>query len=61
MPASLEPVEAAKATFEQIDTVKRIVAAYPTTFEIATTADDISHPQGGPHRKPDRYGRRLFD
>ncbi len=42
VPASMEPVEAAKATFEQIDTVKRIVAAYPATFEIATTADDIS-------------------
>ena len=27
VPASLTPVEAAKATFEQIDTVKRIVAA----------------------------------
>ena len=42
VPASLEPVEAAKATFEQIDTVKRIAAAYPSVFEIATTADDIA-------------------
>ena len=42
VPASLAPVEAAKATFEQIDTVKRIVAAYPAVFEIATTADDIA-------------------
>lgn len=41
VPASLEPVEAAKATFEQIDTVKRIVAAHPDVFELATTADDI--------------------
>jgi membrane dipeptidase len=41
VPASLTPVEAAKATFEQIDTVKRIVAAHPDTFEMATTADDI--------------------
>lgn len=41
VPASLTPVEAAKATFEQIDTVKRIVAAHPDTFELATTADDI--------------------
>ena len=39
--ADLTPVEAAKATFEQIDTVKRLVAAYPETFELATTADDI--------------------
>ena len=42
VPASLEPVEAAKATFEQIDTVKRIAAAYPSVSEIATTADDIA-------------------
>lgn len=41
VPASLEPVEAAKATFEQIDTVKRMVAAHPDVFELATTADDI--------------------
>ena len=41
VPAGMEPVEAAKATFEQIDTVKRIVAAHPEVFELATTADDI--------------------
>ncbi|WP_427791816.1 dipeptidase [Brevundimonas diminuta] len=41
VPASLAPVDAAKATFEQIDTVKRIVAAHPDTFELATTADDL--------------------
>lgn len=41
VPASLTPVEAAKATFEQIDTVKRIVAAHRDVFELATTADDI--------------------
>lgn len=41
VPASMAPVEAAKATFEQIDTVKRMVAAHPETFEIATTADDL--------------------
>lgn len=41
VPASLNPVEAAKATFEQIDTVKRIVAAHPDVFELATTAADI--------------------
>lgn len=39
--ASMAPVDAAKATFEQIDTVKRIVAAHPETFELATTADDL--------------------
>lgn len=37
----MEPVEAAKATFEQIDTVKRLVAAHPEVFELATTAADI--------------------
>ena len=41
VPAGLEPVEAAKATFEQIDVVKRMVAAHPDVFELATTADDI--------------------
>jgi membrane dipeptidase len=41
VPASLTPVEAAKATFEQIDSVKRLVAAHPEVFELATTADDI--------------------
>ncbi len=41
VPAGLEPVEAAKATFEQIDVVKRLVAAHPEVFELATTADDI--------------------
>ncbi|HEY0103563.1 MAG TPA: membrane dipeptidase, partial [Brevundimonas sp.] len=41
VPASLTSVEAAKATFEQIDTVKRLVAAHPDVFELATTADDI--------------------
>lgn len=48
VPASLEPVEAAKATFEQIDTVRRIVAAHPDVFELATTADDIEriHAEG---------------
>jgi membrane dipeptidase len=42
VPASLEPVEAAKATFEQIDTVKRIVAAHPDVFALADTAEDVT-------------------
>lgn len=42
VPASMTPLEAARATFEQIDTVKRLVAAYPSVFELATTADDIA-------------------
>lgn len=41
VPATLSPPDAAVATFEQIDTVKRMVAAYPEVFELATTADEI--------------------
>ncbi|WP_029416754.1 dipeptidase [Brevundimonas bacteroides] len=41
VPASLTPVEAAKATFEQIDVVRRMVAAHPDVFELASTAEDI--------------------
>jgi membrane dipeptidase len=41
VPATMTPPDAAVATFEQIDTVKRIVAAHPETFELATTAADV--------------------
>ncbi|WP_332640077.1 dipeptidase [Brevundimonas sp.] len=41
VPATLTPTEAARETFEQIDTVKRIVAAHPDAFELATTAADV--------------------
>jgi membrane dipeptidase len=41
VPATMTPPDAAVATFEQIDTVKRIVAAHPDTFELATTAADV--------------------
>ena len=41
VPASMSPPDAAVATFEQIDTVKRLVSAHPDVFELATTADDI--------------------
>ncbi|CAN5387918.1 dipeptidase [soil metagenome] len=41
VPADLDPTDAARETFEQIDTVRRIVAAHPDVFELATTADDI--------------------
>lgn len=41
VPASLTPTEAAKATFEQIDTVHRLIAAHPEAFALALTADDI--------------------
>ncbi len=41
VPATMSLPDAAVATFEQIDTVKRMIAAHPETFELATTADDI--------------------
>lgn len=41
VPATMSPPDAAVATFEQIDTVKRLVAAHPEAFELAITADDI--------------------
>lgn len=48
VPASLSSNDAAVATWEQIDIVRRLVAAYPDVFELATTADDIVriHRQG---------------
>ncbi len=46
VPASLTPLEAARATFEQIDLVKRMVAAYPQHLELAATADDIARIHG---------------
>ncbi len=41
VPAALTPTEAARETFEQVDTVRRIVAAHPETFELANTAADV--------------------
>ncbi|MDO1558274.1 dipeptidase [Brevundimonas sp. 2R-24] len=41
VPASMTPLEAARATFEQIDLTKRMIAAYPGDLELATTAADI--------------------
>ncbi len=41
VPASLPEGEATRRGFEQLDIVRRIVAAYPETFELATTADDV--------------------
>lgn len=48
VPADLSPTVAARETWEQIDTVRRIVAAHPDVFELATTADDVVriHGQG---------------
>jgi membrane dipeptidase len=42
VPASLEKKGGAlKQTLEQIDLVRRMVARYPETFELASTADDV--------------------
>jgi membrane dipeptidase len=41
VPTSLKGADAVQATFEQIDVVHRIDAAYPETFALALTADDI--------------------
>lgn len=41
VPASMEPLDAARATFEQIDVVNRMLAAHPDAFEFAATADDV--------------------
>lgn len=38
VPASLTPLEATRATFEQIDTVRRMAEAYPDVFTVTTTA-----------------------
>ena len=41
VPASLKGADAVQATLEQIDVVHRLDAAYPETFALALTADDI--------------------
>jgi membrane dipeptidase len=41
VPATLKGNDAVQATLEQIDTVHRMIAAYPDVFELARTADDI--------------------
>ena len=38
VPATLPPLEAARATFEQVDMVRRMAAAYPDVFVVTTTA-----------------------
>jgi len=44
--AELSGPEAIKAVLEQIDTVHRMVAAYPDTFELALTAADVERIHG---------------
>lgn len=46
VPASLPPLEAARATFEQIDVVNRMAAAHPDALELARTADDVERIHG---------------
>jgi len=41
VPAALKGPDATRATFEQIDLTRRMIAAYPQTFEFADRADDI--------------------
>ncbi len=41
VPASTNKKTALRETLEQIDTIHRMVKAYPDTFEMAYTADDI--------------------
>ena len=41
VPATLKGADATRATFEQIDLTRRMIAAYPQTFEFADSADDI--------------------
>jgi membrane dipeptidase len=41
VPASLPEPDATRRAFEQLDIVRRMVARYPATFELARTADDV--------------------
>ena len=41
VPSSLEGGAAVTAVLEQIDLTRRMIAAYPDTFELALTADDV--------------------
>lgn len=41
VPVTLAGSDAVVATFEQIDVVHRLAAAYPETLELALTADDV--------------------
>ncbi|WP_422934720.1 dipeptidase [Sinomonas sp. P47F7] len=41
VPSSLTPEQSVVATLEQIDCVRRIVAAHPDTFELARTAAEV--------------------
>ena len=41
IPSDLAPEEFVRVQLEQIDIARQIIEAYPETFELASTADDI--------------------
>lgn len=41
VPASMQGKEATRATMEEIDIVYQMIARYPDTFQLATTADEV--------------------
>ncbi len=41
VPVSMQGKEATRATLEQIDIVYQMIARYPDTFQLATTADEV--------------------
>ena len=41
VPASMQGKEAVRATLEEIDIVYQMIARYPETFQLATTADEV--------------------
>ena len=41
VPASMQGKEAVRATLEEIDIVYQMIARYPDTFQLATTADEV--------------------
>ena len=41
VPASMQGKEATRATMEEIDIVYEMIARYPDTFQLATTADEV--------------------
>lgn len=47
VPSDLPEPDAVVATMEQVDAVYRLVGAYPDTFELATTADELERAVAG--------------
>ena len=57
----IQRTDAVKTTLEQIDLVKRMVAAYPTDLQMAYTAADIVASTAGKDRFADRHRGRPLD